>query len=213
MTASEQTADPSGRVMDYITSCCARIGAFKGPTSVHACLKDVASEMAVAEPSAVFPERHIEHVAYAVDMVASHVFTSPPAAIAAVYLATRFEFYFRTISGKLSGDGTWVAPSAQGAARAALKDPRIGGKRISSVGLAYKIMKLDGSLPLVKHCMSLDDTLCSGPTRVVGGISITDIGDRIEFGRHAVGHGHLGDISSEGVFYGLMTALVFYNQG
>ena len=41
---------------------------------------------------------------------------------------------------------------------------------------------------------------------------IADLGDRIEFGRHAVGHGHWGDISAEALFYGLVTALVFYNQ-
>ena len=41
---------------------------------------------------------------------------------------------------------------------------------------------------------------------------LTDIGDRIKFGRDAVGHGHWGDISAEALFYGLMTSLVFYNQ-
>ena len=43
-------------------------------------------------------------------------------------------------------------------------------------------------------------------------MTVADIGDRIEFGRHAVGHGHWGDISAEALFYGLMTSLVFYNQ-
>jgi len=168
--------------------------------------------MAKSSPSTVFPNRYIEHVAYAVDMVASNDFTSPPAAIASVYLATRFEFYFRILSGRLNGDGTWTSLSAQKGAHAAISDRRLKSNRISSVALAYKIMKLDQSRQIVQHCTSLDKSLYSNPTTVVGGISVRDIGDRIEFGRHAAGHGHWGDISAEALFYGLMTALVFYNQ-
>jgi hypothetical protein len=73
-------------------------------------------------------------------------------------------------------------------------------------------MKLNASIPLSQHCSALDATIYAIPTTVAGGKTIADLGDRIEFGRHAVGHGHWGDISSEALFYGLMTALVFYNQ-
>jgi len=168
--------------------------------------------MAISKPSVVFPERYIEHVACAVDMVASNMFLSPPAAIASVYLATRFEFYFRILSGKLNGDGTWISLSAQQAARAALADNRLERNRISSVALAYKLMKFDQSRKIGQACTALDNLLYSTPTKVVGDMTIADIGDRIEFGRHAVGHGHWGDISAEALFYGLMTAVVFYNQ-
>ena len=41
-----------------------------------------------------------------------------------------------------------------------------------------------------------------------GGFRVTDIGDRIAFGRHSAGHGLWGDISSEAVFYGLVTAMM-----
>ena len=43
-------------------------------------------------------------------------------------------------------------------------------------------------------------------------MTVADIGDRIEFGRHAVGHGHWGDMSGEALFYGLMTSLIFYSE-
>jgi len=212
MTASEDTMDRTQQALDFITMCCRYVGAFQGTSDVNQYLKETASEMKVSRPSMVFPDRYIEHVAYAVDMVASNMFLSPPAAIASVYLATRFEFYFRILSGKLNGDGTWISPSAQQAARAAINDNRLGGNRISSVALAYKIMKLDQSLKIVEACMALDNSLYSTPITVVGVVTVADIGDRIEFGRHAVGHGHWGDISAEALFYGLMTAMVFYNQ-
>lgn len=169
--------------------------------------------MAMAKPSNVLPDRYIEHVAYALDMAASNMFTSPPAAIAAVYLATRFEFYFRVLSGKLNGDGTWVSPAAQQAAQSAIDDHRLARNRISSVALAYKIMKLDQSQSVVQHFTALDNALYPTPTTVVGPMTVADLGDRIEFGRHAVGYGHWGDMSAEALFYGLMTSLVFYNAG
>ena len=212
MSASKVVMDRTHQALDFITTCCRNVGAFQGTSDVHQYLKETAAEMEVSEPSAVFPDRYIEHVAYAVDMVASNMFLSPPAAIASVYLATRFEFYFRILSGKLNGDGTWISLSAQQAARAAINDNRLKGKRISSVALAYKIMKLDQSRKIVQACTALDNSLYATPTTVVGCKTVADIGDRIEFVRHAVGHGHWGDISAEALFYGLLTSVVFYNQ-
>jgi hypothetical protein len=213
MTAANTAIDRSQLAVDYITTCCNRVGAFCGTTDVHRYLKETAAEMATAKPTKVLPDRYIEHVAYALDMAASNMFTSPPAAIAAVYLATRFEFYFRVLSGKLKGDGSWVSPAAQQAAQSAINDQRLARNRISSVALAYKIMKLDQSQSVAQHCTALDNTLYATPTTVVGPMTIADLGDRIEFGRHAVGHGHWGDMSAEALFYGLMTSLVFYNAG
>ena len=212
MDASKETMDRTQQALDFIKTCCRSVGAFQGTTDVYRYLKGTASEMAISKTSVVFPDRYIEHVAYAVNMVASNMFLSPPAAIAAVYLVTRFEFYFRILSGKLNGDGTWILPSGQQAARTAIKDKRLRCNRISSVSLAYKIMKLDPSRKIVQICTELDNSLYSTPIKVVGGMNVADIGDRIEFGRHAVGHGYWGDISSEALFYGLMTAVVFYNQ-
>ena len=205
------TADRTEQAIDLITSCCPNVGVFHGTSDVRYYLREAASEMAASGSSDVFPDRYIEHVAYAVDMVASSEFTSPPAAVAAVYLVTRFEFYFRVLSGKLNADGTWSSTVAKNAAQAAIHDTRLGS-RIYSVALAYKIMKLNQSRSIVQHCAALDKALYSSPTTVVGGMPLADVGDRIKFGRDAVSHGHWGDISAEALFYGLMTSLVFYNQ-
>ena len=205
--------DPIHEALGYITTNCRRIGKLSGTNDVNRFLKQVASNMATSRSSVVFPDRYLEHVAYAVDMVASNLFTSPPAAIASVYLATRFEFYFRVLSGKLNSNGTWTTLQAQDAAKAALpsESSRLDKDRVSSVALAYKVMKVDQSLAIAQCCTELDRTLYS-TAMVFGEVRVCDIGDRIEFGRHAVSHGHWGDISSESLFYGLMTALVFYNQ-
>ncbi len=203
------TDDRTEQAIDLITSCCPKVGAFHGTSDVHCYLRKAASEMAASNPSEVFPGRYIEHVAYAVEMVASSEFTSSPAAVAAVYLVTRFEFYFRVLSEKLNADGKWNSLVAQNAAQGAIDDSRLGQKGISSVALAYKIMKLNKSRSIVQHCAAVDKALYSSPTSVVG--AITDIGDRIEYGRNSVAHGHWGDISAEALFYGLMTSLVFYN--
>lgn len=212
MTTSQPRADRAQQAIDFITSCCATVGAFRGTSDVHNYLAATATEMAAAKSSDIFPDRYIEHVAYALGMVAGNIFTTPPAATASVYLATRFEFYFRKLSGKLNADGTWISSAAQQAARSAINDSRLGRNRISSVALTYKIMKLNQSRPIVQHCTALDNTLYSTPTTVVGPMTVADIGDRIEFGRHAVGHGQWGDISSEAMFYGLMTSLVYYSK-
>lgn len=212
MASSDATLDPSQQAIDFITLCCRNVGAFQGTSAVHSYLKETASKMGKSDSSDVFPCRYIEHVAYAIDMVASNIFTTPPAAVASVYLVTRFEFYFRILSGKLNGDGTWVSLAAQSAARASISDDRLGCNRINSIALTYKIMKLNQSRSIVQHCIALDNALYSTPTVVVGGVTVANIGDRIKFGRNEVGHGRWGDISAEALFYGLMTALVFYNQ-
>lgn len=204
--------EPSKAAIDYIITCCRATGCFSGTSDVDKFLKQVALEIKTSEISEVFGGRYKEHVAYAIDMVASFPFTSPPAAIASVYLVTRFEFYFRILSGKLNADGTWISPEAQAAAQIALKDFRLRKPRVSSVALAYKIMKIDQSRKLAQHCARMDNILYLAPEVVEGSRKICDIGDRIEFGRNAAGHGYWGDISSEATFYGLMTALVFYNQ-
>jgi len=202
----------STQALDFIMSCCRTVGAFQGTSDVHQYLKETAVDMIVAGPSLVFPERYFEHVAYAIDMVASNTFLSPPAAVASVYLVTRFEFYFRMLSGKLNGDGTWISLSEQKATQAVIKDKRLKSKRISNVSLAYKIMKINQSLNIVKACTVLDNSLYKNPTVVTGNMTVADIGDRIKFGRHSVGHGYWGDMSAEALFYGLLTAVIFYNQ-
>jgi len=204
--------NPTEEAIKYLTNFCSRIGAFRGTTDVNKFLKRVASDISISKESAVFPSRYREHVAYAVDMVASNFFTSPPAAIASVYLNTRFEFYFRILSRKLNEDGTWITPQEKILSKATLGDNRLDRNRVDSVALAYKILKIDKSISISKHCDKLDNILYSIPITMPDGYVIADIGNRIEYTRHRVAHGQWGDISSEAIFYGLMTAIVFYNQ-
>jgi len=203
---------PTDEAIKYLTTCCQNIGAFSGTGHPYAFLKNVASQIEQSKPSKVFPPRYKEHVAYAVNMVALNLFLSPPAAIASLYLATRFEFYFRILSGKLNGDGTWISSEAKSAAQAAIGDWRLKKERISSLSLAYRIMMTDSSLQIVQQFNKIDNCLYQKPVTLANGHKVHNIGDRIEFGRLVVGHGHWGDISSEAVFYGLLTGIVFYNQ-
>jgi hypothetical protein len=206
MTSSDEAAG-------YIRTHCQHMGSYAGDGAPDGFLARVAEEMASAPPTDLFPDRYKEHVAYAVGTVARHAFLEPPAAVAAVYLATRFEFFFRLLSGRLKGDGTWVNKVAdQPSAVAALGEKGLKGNRVSDVAVAYKLMKLDRSRPTALVFDALDKAILPTPIVAVGGFDVADIGDRIAFGRHSAGHGLWGDISSEAVFYGLVTAIIFHNQ-
>jgi len=203
----------SDKAVGYVMAHCRFIGSFAGDSAPYAFLAQVADEMAAAQHTELFPDRYKEHVAYAVGMVARHGFLEPPAAIGAVYLATRFEFFFRLLSGKLRGDGTWLNKAVdQPVAVAAFGKRGLQGDRVSDVAVTYKLMKLGQSRPVARVFDALDKAICSVPITAVGGFRVADIGDRIAFGRHSAGHGLWGDISSEAVFYGLVTAIIFYNQ-
>ncbi len=206
MTNSEKAAC-------YIRTHCRHLGSYAGDGAPYQFLAEVAEEMASAPHTALFPDRYKEHVAYAVGMVARHGFLAPPAAIAAVYLATRFEFLFRLLSGKLNGDGTWLNKAAdQPVAVAALGEKGLKGDRVSNVAVTYKLMKLDQSRPASRVFNALDKAILPSPITATGGFVVANIGDRIAFGRHSAGHGQWGDISPEAVFYGLVTTVIFYNQ-
>ena len=188
------------------------MGAFFGTNEVDKFLLCVAHDMETSKSTTLFPGRYKEHVAHALNMVANHTFTDSEAAIASVYLATRFEFHFRILSGKLNADGTWITPQAQSTAKAAINDRRLVSSRVSSVALTYKVMKLDQSQIAAKVFDELDNALFPTARRAGTGNPIADVGDRIEYLRHAAGHGEWGDISADSKFYGLVTTIVFYNQ-
>ncbi len=206
MTASDEAAG-------YITTHCRHLGSYWGDCAPYRFLARFATEMDAAPYTDLFPQRYKEHVAYAVGQVAQHSFLDSPAALASSYLATRFEFFFRVLSGKLNGNGTWVNKSVdQPVAVAALGAKGLNGNRVSDVAVTYKLMKLDRSRSAARVFEVLDKIILPAPIQAVCGFPVADIGDRIAFGRHSVGHGHWGDMSAEGVFYGLVTAIVFYNQ-
>jgi hypothetical protein len=195
----------------YITQFCPTIGAFNGTSAANDYLSDVADEMDASAPTRLFPARYKEHVACALRLVASYGFLAPPAAIASVYLATRFEFWFRVLSGRLAPDGTWLNPNAKSTAIAAISDKRLNRPKVSDLALAYKLMQLDQSRAAVRVFRKLDSALFSAPM-TAGGKSISDLGERISYIRNHAGHGEWGDVSSESIFYGLLTAIIFYNQ-
>jgi hypothetical protein len=189
------------------------LGSYAGDFAPYRFLAQLADDIAAAEHTILFPERYKEHVAYAVGMVARHGFLEPPAAIAALFLATRFEFFFRLLSGKLDGGGTWLNKATdQPAAVAALGKKGLKGDRVSDVAITYKLMKLNQTCQAARVFDALDKVILPSPITAVGGFKVADIGDRIAFGRHSAGHGLWGDISSEAVFNGLVTAVIFYNQ-
>ena len=119
-------------------------------------IAQVSRDMEASSTTPLFPSRYKEHVAYALDMISKYDFLSSEAAIASVYLATRFEFYFRILSGRLKGNGSWISPEIQLDTQTAISDRRLNGSRISNVSLAYKIMKLEKSETVVQVFDELD---------------------------------------------------------
>ena len=159
----------SDEAVEYIKTHCKHLGSYYGDGSPHKFIARVAEEMTAAPHTDLFPDRYKEHVAYAMGMVARHGFLEPPAAIAAVYLATRFEFFFRLLSGKLKGDGTWLNKAVdQPAALVAIGEKGLKGKRVSDVAVTYKLMKLDLSRPAARVFDALDKAILPAPIMAVG---------------------------------------------
>lgn len=211
--------NPTDEATYYITNWYSRMGAgdtrnrMPGLSSPSAVLETAATAMLKANPSDAFPSRHKEHIAYALQMIASRSpFLEPAAAVASVYLATRFEFYFRVLSGRLKADGTWRTDEDRQEVQNLLSDDRVNKTRINNVAVAYKIMKTNTSIPLAQVCNDLDTSLYPKPREMPDETTISDIGGRIRYLRNQAAHGVLGDISADANFYGLMTAIVFYNQ-
>ncbi|NLE27050.1 MAG: hypothetical protein GX625_17250 [Clostridiaceae bacterium] len=140
--------NPTEEAKFYITNWYPNIGAgdtrhlIPNLSSPYHVMNKAADDMTQSKPSDAFPDRHKEHIAYALKMVASGRFLSPPAAVGSVYLATRFEYYFRVLSGRLNADGTWISDNDKQETQSALAGViGLHRSRINSVALAYKIMK------------------------------------------------------------------------
>jgi len=173
---------------DLILSCCPHVSAYEGTGDAHQLLIETAVDMHERPASAVFPSRYVEHVAYALDAVGRFGFLSPQAAVASVYLATRFEFYFRILSAKLTREGIWVSARAQQEAVTAIGDRRLKRPRVSSVSLAYRVLKL-GDGRVSKQFGALDAALYPKPVTLGSGFVVADLGDRAARSSVPVGHG------------------------
>jgi hypothetical protein len=202
----------SEEAVGYLTSHCRSLGGFQGTNAPQRFLGRMAAELEAARPTHCFPDRQKEHVTFALRTVAGSTPFVSPAVLAAAYLLNQMERYFRLLSGKLSENGTWLSPADRTVAVAALGD-EVNRSRISNVALAYKVMILDQTRLAGQVFANLDATLYPVPRRAAGDVAITDLGDRIKYLRDPAGHGELGDVSAEGIFYGLVTAVVYYNQG
>lgn len=196
--------------LEYIVNCCNRIGAYYGTSDVYNYLEQVASDIEKSPTTLVFPDRYTDYVSYAIRMILSDALVSAPSAIASEYLAIRFEYYFRILSGKLNGDGTWLTEQAKKESECILNKRKLGW-RLNNVAQAYKLLKHNQSLSVSKYFAELDKKLYQTPTTMLDNTVISNIGDRIHWIRKRVAHGYWGDSSSEGMFFSLLTALIFYS--
>lgn len=197
----------SEEAANYIVSYCHRIGSFCNVDyvgDVFGFLEQTAMDIQ-KYPSNLFPARYGEHISCAIAMIAKNPFLSSPSAIASSYLATRFEYFFRCLSCHLNTDGSWVDKAARENASLVLEQKFKG--KISNVAMAYQIMKLNQSNSKVSALCHLDALMPKDNRES----SCASIGKRIEWCRHRTAHGEWGDISGESIFYGLLTALIFYS--
>jgi hypothetical protein len=204
--------DKIEQAVRYITSCCRRMGAFFGTSEVARYLHTAAMDMNSAAYSDLFGLRLKEHVAYAVALLSQYSVLEPPAALASVFLATRFEIYFRLLSDNLNPDGSWKSREAQNFALARTTDNRLKRSKISSVELTYRILLLDEDKPLVEVFRKVDHAIQPSLPSADSPVVYTDIGSRIKCFRDPASHGFYSDLSAEGNFYALLTAIIFYSQ-
>ena len=194
---------------DYIVRYCNHIGIYESIAEVNDFLDEAASDIEQSPASAVFPENFKNQVAYAIRKTVTRGFVSSEFVINADFLARRFEHYFMLCSGLLDSRGEWVDAEAR------LKAETILGMPVESplddVGLLYKLARKNHSSSLSKCLCELDDRLYAETVTMPDGKTvISDIGDRISWNRKRVAQGYWNELSSEGMFFSLLTSLVFY---
>jgi len=126
------------------------------------------------------------------------VFGMGGSGLASLYILSQLEYLFRVNSTYLDADGTItkaIPPIL--AACPGLRGKKIG-HRVNQIQLAI-LLYLNARPDAVSVTLSQLDNQLS-------------IADRLSHIRPSAMHGHLGDASSEGVFYALMLAMLFYGQ-
>jgi hypothetical protein len=191
----------------FVRDNCPGIGAFTSNGDAAFFLAQVAEHL-TKWPRQGIASRRLEHVAFAIAIVAGPpVFTSPPGALASVYLLHQLEFLFRAMSaGTLDLEGRFVSSQAKAQA-----EQQLGlqvGTRISDIAIAYRIAKLTTGMLAATLLNDLDRVLPHAT--MAGGTTLSSIGERIAYFRHRVSHGPLADPSSEAYFYALLVALILY---
>jgi hypothetical protein len=191
----------------YLLICCPRAGAYSLPDGLlNIIISDCADFISSMPDNDIFHARQKEPVALAMKESATPGFDEPRRAIASLYLATQFEFYFRILSGLLHPDGTWKSAAAQEKAKSLLpEENRLNGRSISSVELAYRLMVLNAADPRAVLLDKLDKAIRS----MFQSQLYANLGGRIKYVRDRGTHGQWGDVSGEGVFYATLTAILF----
>lgn len=179
-------------------------------------IQNTATSLEASTPTVLFPSRYREHVAYALRQIVPSSIDDSPAAVSSVYLATRFEYYFRVLSGCLDADGKWLDTATRDRVCRRLGfDKRRHRHRISNIAKTYKILLAESAHPVVSHLTRIDGKLFASPIEILGGgreNTLHNIGDRIAAMRHRAGHGVWGDISGEAMFFALLTCVIYLSD-
>lgn len=191
----------------YLLACCPRAGAYSLPDGLLNLVCDCADLMKASPDKDIFLGRQKEPVALAMKQAATPEFDEPRQAIASLYLATQFEFYFRILSGLLKPDGSWKSPADQQKAKSLLPgENRLNHGSISNVELAYKLMVLNNADLRATLLDELDKAI---RLRFQSQL-YNNLGGRIKYVRNRGAHGEWGDLSAEGVFYATLTAILYF---
>jgi hypothetical protein len=191
----------------YLVACCPTAGAYSLPDGLVNLICDTADSMASAPDKDIFLGRQKPPVALAMKEAITPGFDRPQKAIASLYLATQFEFYFRILSGMLNFDGTWKSSDDRVKAESFLPDgDRVRRRGTSSVEIAYKLTILNNVDPRAALLDGLDQAI-----RLRFQSTLYDnFGGRIAYVRNRGAHGEWGDVSAEGVFYATLTAILYF---
>jgi hypothetical protein len=154
----------------------------------------------------IFLGRQKEPLALAMKEAVLRGFDRPQKAIASLYLATQFEFYFRILSGMLNFDGTWKSSSDYAKAKSFLGDDGVRKWGTSSVEVAYRLTILNNADPRAALLDGLDKAIRARFQSTL----YDNFGGRIACVRNRGAHGEWGDVSAEGVFYATLTAILYF---
>jgi hypothetical protein len=199
----------------YLVACCPTAGGYSLPDGLINLICDAADFMTSTPDKDIFLGRQKAPVALAMKEVITPGFDAtsmtfmsvPRKAIASLYLATQFEFYFRILSGLLNPDGSWKSLADQQKAKSLLPgENRLNQGSISNLEVAYKLMVLNNADPRSVLLDELDKAIRSRFQSQL----YDNLGGRIKHVRNRGAHGEWGDVSAEGVFYATLTAILYF---
>jgi hypothetical protein len=191
----------------YLLNCCPIAGAYALLDGLLNIISDCADLITSTPDKDIFHIRQKEAVALAMKEATTPGFDDPRRAIASLFLATQFEFYFRILSGLLNPDGSCKSATDHEKAKSLLpEERRLNYNSISNLELAYKLMVLNNADP---RAAVLDELDKASRSRFQSQL-YDNLGGRIKYVRDGGAHGQWGDVSAEGVFYATLTAILYF---